>query len=145
MILLYHIIFYIQQLVQATRWDDLGYVKEFIKKISNESNLVAHQLIWNMEVNMFKDEDGEVKDPHMYDYLLPLRSAIVDGFESTAKQLYEREFKFFNDITSISGIIKEYPKGPQRKSACITALQDIKLEHGCYLPSNPDCLVLDIA
>jgi phosphatidylinositol 4-kinase len=138
------VLFYIQQLVQTTRWDDLGYVKEFIKKISNESNLVGQQLIWNMEVNMFKDEDGEVKDPYMYDYLLPLRTAIVDGFENTAKQFYEREFKFFNDITSISGIIKEYPKGPQRKSACINALQDIKLEHGCYLPSNPDCLVLDI-
>ena len=49
------VLFYIQQLVQATRWDDLGYVKEFVKKISNESNLVAHQLIWNMDVNMFKD------------------------------------------------------------------------------------------
>ena len=138
------VLFYIQQLVQATRWDDLGYVKEFVKKISNESNLVAHQLIWNMDVNMFKDEDGEVKDPHMYDYLLPLRSAIVDGFANTAKQFYERQFKFFNDITSISGIIKDFPKGPQRKSACINALQEIKLEHGCYLPSNPDCLVLDI-
>ena len=27
------VLFYIQQLVQATRWDDLGYVKEFVKKI----------------------------------------------------------------------------------------------------------------
>ena len=138
------VLFYIQQLVQATRWDDLGYVKEFIKKISVESNLVAHQLIWNMDVNMFKDEDGEIKDPNMYDYLLPLRTAIVDGFESNAKQFYARQFKFFNDITGISGIIKDFPKGPQRKSACINALQEIKLEHGCYLPSNPDCLVLDI-
>ena len=48
------VLFYIQQLVQCTRWDDLGYVKEFIKVISNLSNLVAHQLIWNMQTNMYK-------------------------------------------------------------------------------------------
>ena len=138
------VLFYIQQLVQATRWDDLGYVKEFVKKISLESNLVAHQLIWNMDVNMFGGEEGEEKDPYMYDNLLPLRTAIVDGFESNAKLFYERQFKFFNDITGISGIIKAFPKGPQRKSACISALQEIQLEHGCYLPSNPDSLVLDI-
>ena len=47
-------LFYIPQLVQATRYDDLGYVKEFIKKISKESNLVAHQLIWNIQTNMFR-------------------------------------------------------------------------------------------
>ena len=41
-------------LLQCTRWDDLGYVKEFIKTISNLSNLVAHQLIWNMQTNMYK-------------------------------------------------------------------------------------------
>ena len=48
------VLFYIPQLVQATRYDDLGYVKEFIKKISKESNLVAHQLIWNIQTNMFR-------------------------------------------------------------------------------------------
>ncbi len=66
------VLFYIPQLVQATRYDDLGYVKEFVKKISKESNLVAHQLIWNIQTNMYKDEDGKEKDPVMYDKLLPL-------------------------------------------------------------------------
>ena len=54
------------------RYDDLGYVKEFVKKISKESNLVAHQLIWNIQTNMYRDEDGNEKDPVMYDKLLPL-------------------------------------------------------------------------
>lgn len=67
------VLFYIPQLVQATRYDDLGFVKEFIKQISKESNLVAHQLIWNIQTNMYKDEEGEEKDPVMYDKLLPLR------------------------------------------------------------------------
>jgi phosphatidylinositol 4-kinase len=38
------VLFYIPQLVQALRWDDLGFVEEFIKKISCQSNLVAHQV-----------------------------------------------------------------------------------------------------
>ena len=45
------VLFYIPQLVQTTRWDDLGFASEFIQKISLKSNLVAHQLIWNMDVN----------------------------------------------------------------------------------------------
>ena len=56
----------------SSRYDDLGFVKEFVKKISKESNLVAHQLIWNIQTNMYKDEDGNEKDPVMYDKLLPL-------------------------------------------------------------------------
>jgi len=138
------VLFYIQQLVQCTRWDDLGYVKEFIKKISVKSNLVAHQLIWNMEVNMYKDEDGLIKDPNMYGHLLPLKKAIVEGFDDKAKSFYQREFEFFKDITSVSGKIKEFEKGQKRKLACINALKEVKLQQGCYLPSNPDSLVLDI-
>ena len=55
------VLFYIPQLVQTTRWDDLGFTSEFIRKISNRSNLVAHQLVWNMDVNMYRDEDGTDK------------------------------------------------------------------------------------
>eukprot|EP00094_Tigriopus_californicus_P003842 TCALIF_03698-PA protein Name:"Similar to PI4KA Phosphatidylinositol 4-kinase alpha (Homo sapiens)" AED:0.07 eAED:0.07 QI:1/0.8/0.75/0.93/0.86/0.93/16/174/2161 len=138
------VLFYIPQLVQATRYDDLGFVKEFIKKISKESNLVAHQLIWNIQTNMYKDEDGELKDPVMYDKLLPLRDAIVDGLSGTAQRFYRREFEFFRKITAVSGKIKDFEKGHPRKAACIKALQEISVSHGCYLPSNPDSLVLDI-
>ncbi len=119
------VLFYIPQLVQATRYDDLGYVKEFVKKISKESNLVAHQLIWNIQTNMYMDEDGREKDPVMYDKLLPLMNAIVDGFSGDAKLFYEREFDFFKRVTSVSGKIKDYPKGQARKSACVKALQEI--------------------
>ena len=52
------VIFYIPQLVQAVRYDDLGYVQEFIRNISERSNLVAHQLMWNLETNMYVDEEG---------------------------------------------------------------------------------------
>ena len=138
------VLFYIPQLVQAVRYDDLGYVQEFIKNISKKSNLVAHQLMWNLETNMYTDEEGEEKDPEMYDKLLPVRKSIEDQMTAEAKAFYEREFSFFNAITNISGIIKPYEKGRKRKEACLEALSQIELKGGCYLPSNPEALVLDI-
>ena len=39
---------------------------------------------------------------------------------------------------------RPYPKGPERKQACLEALSKIKAQEGVYLPSNPEALVLDI-
>ena len=58
--------------------DKIGYVQEFIKSISQRSNLVAHQIIWNIEANMYVDEEGEERDPVMYDKLLPVRQEYTD-------------------------------------------------------------------
>lgn len=40
----------------------MGYVTEFIKNIPARSQIVAHQLIWNMQTNMFMDEDQQHRD-----------------------------------------------------------------------------------
>lgn len=40
----------------------MGYVAEFIKHISKRSQIVAHQLIWNMQTNMYVDEEQQHKD-----------------------------------------------------------------------------------
>lgn len=44
----------------------MGYVTEFIKHISKRSQIVAHQLIWNMQTNMFMDEDQQHKDRNIF-------------------------------------------------------------------------------
>ncbi|XP_011502431.1 PREDICTED: phosphatidylinositol 4-kinase alpha-like [Ceratosolen solmsi marchali] len=138
------VLFYIPQLVQAVRHDSLGYVTEFIKAIAKRSQIVAHQLIWNMHTNMYIDEDKQVKDPNLFDTLDALIKNILSTLSGPAKQFYDREFNFFEKITSISGEIRPYPKGPERKQACLTALKKIRVQPGCYLPSNPEAMVIDI-
>ncbi|XP_067015107.2 phosphatidylinositol 4-kinase alpha [Anabrus simplex] len=138
------VLFYIPQLVQAVRHDTMGYVMEFIKYIARRSQVVAHQLIWNMRTNMYKDEDMLQKDEALFDTLEALTKSIVSSLSGPAKQFYEREFDFFSKITNISGEIRPYPKGPERRRACLEALSKIQVQPGCYLPSNPEAMVIDI-
>lgn len=72
--------FYIPQVVQALRSDDLGeravsfacraqlisrtlrhagYAERFIFETSQISQLFCHQIIWNMKANAFRGDDGE--------------------------------------------------------------------------------------
>lgn len=80
----------------------------------------------------------------LFDHLEALSQNIISGFSGTAKRFYEREFDFFGKITAVSGDIRSYPKGQARKKACLEALSKIKVQSGCYLPSNPEAMVIDI-
>jgi phosphatidylinositol 4-kinase A len=94
----------------------MGYVTEFIKYIGKKSQVVAHQVIWNMNTNKYLDEEGHNKDrrpfnaiakPHslsrlfsaaLYDILEMLTKCIVATLSGPAKQFYEREFDFFDKV-----------------------------------------------
>ncbi|XP_053617223.1 phosphatidylinositol 4-kinase alpha isoform X3 [Plodia interpunctella] len=138
------VLLYIPQLVQALRHDTMGYVAELIKSLAKKSQVVAHQLIWNMHTNMYTDEEMHNKDTALFDILEGLTKSIVEDLSGPAKAFYEREFDFFSQITNISGIIRPFPKGAERKRACLEALKNVKVQPGCYLPSNPDSMVVDI-
>lgn len=97
-----------------------------------------------MHTNMYMDEEKQIKDPILYDVLDALAKSILNALSGPAKQFYEREFEFFEKITNISGEIRPYPKGHERKAACLEALSKIKVQPGCYLPSNPEAMVIDI-
>lgn len=65
----------------------------------------------------------------LFDVLEALSNSILSELSGPAKLFYEREFDFFDKITNISGEIRPYPKGPERKRACLEALSRIKVQH----------------
>lgn len=137
--------FYVPQIVQTLRHDALGYVERYVLETAQFSQLFAHQIIWNMKANSFKDNDAEVPDA-IKPTLDRVMSKMIDSFSDTDRGFYEREFSFFDEVTGISGTLKPLihrPK-PEKKQKIEEELRKIKVEVGVYLPSNPDGVVIGI-
>ncbi|CAG8516675.1 5515_t:CDS:10 [Ambispora gerdemannii] len=139
------VFFYIPQIVQALRHDKLGYVERFIMNAAQISQLFAHQIIWNMKANMFKDEESSIPDT-LKPTLDRIIDNIVDSLSGKDKEFFEREFTFFNNVTSISGKLKPYIKKSkeEKKQKIDEEMKKIKVDIGVYLPSNPEGIVIGI-
>ncbi|KAF9564367.1 hypothetical protein CPC08DRAFT_705318 [Agrocybe pediades] len=137
--------FFIPQVVQALRYDDLGYVARFIFETAKISQLFCHQIIWNMKANCYKDDAAEIEDP-MKPVLDAMTAKVVDSLSGSARAFYDREFSFFNEVTSISGKLKPFIKKtkPEKKAKIDEEMAKITVDVGVYLPSNPDGIVIDI-
>ncbi|KAF9446332.1 hypothetical protein P691DRAFT_708828 [Macrolepiota fuliginosa MF-IS2] len=137
--------FFIPQVVQALRYDTLGYVSQFIFETAKISQLFCHQIIWNMKANCYKDDAAEIEDP-MKPALDAMTNAVVKSLSGEARDFYDREFNFFNEVTSISGKLKPFIKKtkPEKKAKIDEEMAKIRVDVGVYLPSNPDGAVVDI-
>jgi len=137
--------FYVPQIVQTLRYDVLGYVERYIVETAKFSQLFAHQIIWNMKANAFKDEDSQVPDP-VKPTLDKVMTALIDSFSPVDRDFYGREFAFFNEVTSISGKLRPFIKRPkpEKKQKIEEELRKIQVDVGVYLPSNPDGVIIGI-
>ena len=137
--------FYVPQIVQALRYDALGYVERYIIETAKFSQLFAHQIIWNMKANAYKDEESQDPDP-VKPALDKVMNALLSSFAREDLDFYEREFDFFGKVTDISGTLKPLIKRPkpEKKQKIEEELRKIQVEVGVYLPSNPDGVVIGI-
>ncbi|CDZ97121.1 phosphatidylinositol 4-kinase [Phaffia rhodozyma] len=137
--------FFVPQVVQALRTDALGYVERFIFETSKVSQLFCHQIIWNMKANCFKDDSATEPDP-MKPMLDRMVDKVVQSLSGEAQAFYDREFRFFNNVTDISGKLKPFIKctKPEKKVKIDEEMAKIVVDKGVYLPSNPDGVVVDI-
>ena len=137
--------FYVPQIVQALRYDALGYVDRYIIETGKTSQLFAHQIIWNIKANAYKDEDSQIPDD-VKPTLDKVMDSLISSFSGPDKDFYEREFAFFDEVTDISGKLKPYIKKPkpEKKAKIEEELRKIKVDVGVYLPSNPDGVVVGI-
>ncbi|KAI1107915.1 hypothetical protein F4804DRAFT_296325 [Jackrogersella minutella] len=137
--------FYVPQIVQGLRFDAVGYVERYIIETAQFSQLFAHQIIWNMKANSYKDDDATIPDA-IKPALDKVMEKMISSFSDEDKSFYEREFAFFDEVTDISGKLKPLIKRdkPEKKQKIEEELRKIKVDVGVYLPSNPDGVVIGI-
>ncbi|CAI5755866.1 unnamed protein product [Candida verbasci] len=137
--------FYVPQIVQNLRFDAKGYVERFIIETAKVSQLFAHQIIWNMLANSYKDEDSTEPDD-LKPILDKIQKEMLEEFNEKDLAFYKKEFGFFNEVTDISGKLKPYIKKSkaEKKEKIDQEMALIKVEPGVYLPSNPDGTLVDI-
>ncbi|KAL3229495.1 Phosphatidylinositol 4-kinase STT4 [Nakaseomyces bracarensis] len=137
--------FYVPQIVQCLRYDGSGYVERLILETAKISVLFSHQIIWNMLANCYKDDEATVED-EIKPILDKVRANMVSKFDAASLDFYNKEFTFFDEVTSISGKLKPYIKKSkaEKKQKIDEEMGRILVRPGVYLPSNPDGVVVDI-
>nr|XP_018626403.1 phosphatidylinositol 4-kinase alpha 1-like [Nicotiana tomentosiformis] len=139
--------FFMPQLVQALRYDDEKLVEGYLLRATQRSDIFAHILIWNLQGETCEPESGKDSSSKHAAFLalLPLvRQRIIDGFNEKARDVFQREFDFFDKVTSISGALYPLPK-EERRAGIRRELEKIEMQgDDLYLPTAPNKIVKGI-
>lgn len=77
--------------------------------IENLFVVVCHKFWKNLYTSLLSFQNSS------FQALLPfVRQLIIDGFTPKARDLFQREFDFFDKVTSISGVLYPVPKEERR-------------------------------
>eukprot|EP01132_Coremiostelium_polycephalum_P009672 gene9672-11857_t len=146
------IMFYIPQLVQALRYDKSGQVENYLVSASKTSELLAHQIIWNLQTYTEVDPNSIsriVDDPSFQSSCKRLKERVVNEMDEKTLQNYKSEFDFFESFTSISGRLLQLKDPTKRKTRLREELKMLTVETGnanspLYLPTNPKSIVVGL-
>ncbi|XP_062212194.1 phosphatidylinositol 4-kinase alpha 1-like [Phragmites australis] len=140
--------FFMPQLVQSLRYDEGKLVEGYLLGAARRSNIFAHILIWHLQGECVPEESGKdavVQKASAFHSLLPaVREKIIDSFTPEARDMFEREFDFFDKVTSISGVLFPLPK-EERRAGIRRELEKITVPgDDLYLPTATNKLVWGI-
>ncbi|KAK4491384.1 hypothetical protein RD792_002127 [Penstemon davidsonii] len=149
--------FFMPQLVQALRYDEGRLVEGYLLRAAQRSDIFAHILIWHLQGETCVPESGKelgkesgkesgkdavsAKNSTFQELLPVVRQRIIDGFNPKALDVFQREFDFFDKVTSISGVLYPLPK-EERRAGIKRELEKIQVDgDDLYLPTAPNKLV----
>ncbi|CAL5387480.1 unnamed protein product [Camellia sinensis] len=138
--------FFMPQLVQALRYDEEQLVEGYLLRAAQRSDIFAHILIWHLqgETEESGKDAGLGKNSSFQELLPVVRQRIIDEFTPKARDMFQREFDFFDKVTSISGVLFPLPK-EERRAGIRRELVKIEMEgEDLYLPTAPGKLVRGI-
>ncbi|KVH93236.1 Armadillo-type fold [Cynara cardunculus var. scolymus] len=140
--------FFMPQLIQALRYDDEKLIEGYLLRAAQRSDVFAHILIWQLQGETCAPEQGKeamsAKTAQFLALLPVVRDHIIDGFSPEARDIFRREFDFFEKVTSISGVLYPLPK-EERRAGIKRELEKIQLDgDDLYLPTAPNKLVKGI-
>ncbi|PSS29414.1 Phosphatidylinositol 4-kinase alpha 1 like [Actinidia chinensis var. chinensis] len=139
--------FFMPQLVQSLRYDDERLVEGYLLRAAQRSDIFAHILIWHLQGESVSEtgKDAGSEKNSSFQALLPVvRQRIIDGFTPKALDVFQREFDFFDKVTSISGVLFPLPK-EERRAGIRRELEKIEMEgEDLYLPTAHNKLVRGI-
>ncbi|KAI3774770.1 hypothetical protein L1987_49332 [Smallanthus sonchifolius] len=140
--------FFMPQLIQALRYDDEMLIEGYLLRAAQRSDVFAHILIWQLQGETCPPEQSKeavsAKTQAFLALLPVVREHIIDGFGPEARDVFRREFDFFEKVTSISGVLYPLPK-EERRDGIRRELEKIQLDgDDLYLPTAPNKLVKGI-